>query len=225
MDIPLVSVILAVKNGGDFLDKAISSIQAQTYADKEILLVVGTSDDGTLDIAKSFSGIRILIQKSQGVASAYNEGIAEARGAYVAFLSHDDLWAPHKLFLQASYLHNHPDIEYVVCKAKFFLEGLTPPLGFRNELLEQEPVCRIMETLMARKTLFERIGNFNPGLETGEDVDWFCRCQDASVPWHPIPEVLLYKRVHGKNLSLTAAGNNQNLLKALRNSILRKKGR
>ena len=118
----------------------------------------------------------------------------------------------------------HPDIQYTIANFKYFLEqGCTPPAGFRKELLEGNHVGRIIQTLVARRTVFDKVGFFDTALSTAEDVDWFSRAGDQQVPMAVLPQVLLYKRVHNKNISLNVDKNNANLLKALRQSVQRKK--
>jgi glycosyltransferase involved in cell wall biosynthesis len=224
MSNPLVSVVVAVKNGERFLRSALDSVLAQEYHPLEIFVVDGISTDRTVEIARSFEQMHVIHQKSKGVASAWNEGIAAANGEFVAFLSHDDLWMPDKLRLQVTYLINHPEIHYVIARVKFFVEpGSRIPAGFRKELLQQDHVGRIMETLVVRKSLFDTIGTFTPQLSTAEDVDWFARAQDCGFPMAIIPHVLLHKRVHDANISLNLLENNHNLLQALRASIDRKR--
>lgn len=223
MNPPLVSVIIAVKNGERFLTAAIHSILAQDYHPYEIIVVDGHSTDTAAAIARSFPSVRSILQVNHGVADAYNTGIDAARGAYLAFLSHDDLWTPNKLSVQMGYMLDHPDIQYTVARVKFFLEpGCAIPPGFRKALLEGDHVGHIMETFVARRTVFDRIGRFNTGLTTAEDVEWFARASDYRVPMAVLPGVLVYKRVHDANISLTPA-NDQNLLRALKLSIDRKR--
>jgi glycosyltransferase involved in cell wall biosynthesis len=221
---PLVSVIIVVKNGELYLNRAIESVIAQTYKPYEIIVVDGQSTDNTAKIAKSFPQIRYIYQTSQGIANAYNQGIDEAQGEYIAFLSHDDTWTPNKLSTQVNYLIQHPNIQYTVAKVKFFLEeGHSIPPGFKTELLSGDHVGCIMETLVVRKSVFGVIGKLNPEFTVAEDVDWFARAKDNNIPMAVISEVLLHKHIHNTNLSLNSTVNNQNILKIMRQSIARKR--
>ncbi|MEP7270435.1 MAG: glycosyltransferase [Acidobacteriota bacterium] len=224
MSQPLVSVIVAVRNGDRFLTAALESIIDQVYSPLEIVVIDGESKDATSKIAKSFKSVRYLRQMRRGIADAYNMGISEARGELISFLSHDDLWVRSKLAVQVSHLANHPDVEYVTGKARFFLEpGYAAPKGFRPELFEGEHIAHIMETLLARRTLFERIGGFDATLPFGEDVDWFARARDEDVPMAVIPDVLVHKRIHDQNSSMDAHTGGALLLKLMKRSIERKK--
>ncbi len=219
------SAIVAVKDGERFLAQALASIAAQDRPAAEVIVVDGGSTDGTEAIARSFPGVRWVPQRGRGIADAYNLGVEEARGDLVAFLSHDDLWTPDKLALQAGRLETAPDLAFVVAHARFFLEpGCAPPPGFRRELLDAERPAWIVETLVARRSLFGRIGGFDPRLAVAEDVDWFARAADAGVPSAILPRVLLRKRVHDRNASLAPTDPGlHDLLEAVRRSIARKR--
>ena len=224
MNNPLVSVVMAVKDGERFVAAAIKSVLAQDYRPIEILVVDGHSTDRTAEIAKSFSEVRYILQEERGVPDAYNLGIKEARGAFIAFLSSDDLWMTDKLSAQVGYLLSHPHVEYATARVKFFLEpGYAKPSGFREELFAGDHVAHIMETLVARRSAFEKVGTFDLALKTAHDVDWFARANDQSVPTAVIDKVLLHKRVHDENISVNSQANTQELLQAIRGSILRKR--
>jgi glycosyltransferase involved in cell wall biosynthesis len=164
----------------------------------------------------------VITQKGRGIADAYNCGIASSTGELVAFLSCDDEWTPDKLQVQSDHMKANPGLQYTLSLAKSRLEdGHTPPAGFRMELLEQEH-SGAMETLMARREVFARVGPFDSRFQTAEDLDWFARANDLKVPMARIPQVLLVKYVHDANLSLTTPSNNQSILTLLRKSIQRK---
>ena len=225
MGIALVSVIIPVKNSERYVGSAIESVLQTNYSPFEIIVVDGQSVDGTADIVKSFPAVRHVFQKGRGLADAWNQGIAAAEGELVAFLDSDDLWAPEKLRLQVACLTGDPDLQYVISRFKFFLEpGYPVPVGFKKELLEGDHLGRIPGTLLARRSLFAEIGNFNADISIAADVDWFVRAKDRGIKMGIVPEILLYKRVHDANLSSNADKNNQELLSLLRQSITRGRG-
>lgn len=224
MSYPPVSVIVAVRNGERFLEQALQSIEKQTLEPFETLVIDGYSTDQTADIARSFPQVQYHLQAGKGISDAYNCGIQLARGELIAFLSHDDLWTPDKLETQVTFMVDHPEVDFSLAHVKFFLEpGESPPPGFRESWLVGDQVGQIMETLMVRPNVFERAGLFDTALSTGEDLDWFARATDMGLSKAVIPHVLLHKRIHSTNLSLTTTDNNQNVLAALRRSILRKR--
>ncbi|MBL1211025.1 MAG: glycosyltransferase [Geminocystis sp. GBBB08] len=224
MNLPLVSVIIVVKNGEKFLQTAIKSVLNQTYKNYEIIVIDGNSNDKTPIIAQSYPQIRYFLQNSQGIADAYNQGIDEAKAELITFLSCDDIWTHDKLKIQVDYMIDNPQIQGVIGKVKFFLEeGNLLPSGFKTELLEGDHIAKIMETLMVRKSVFEKVGNFNPEFWVAEDTDWFARCNDENISIKVIDQVFLHKRIHNNNNSIIHPEQNKNLLKILRESIHRKR--
>jgi glycosyltransferase involved in cell wall biosynthesis len=224
MDKPLVSAIIAVKNGERFLASAIESILKQSYQPVDLIVVDQQSTDSTADIARSYGAVRYVWQAGQVVARAWNLGIDTAVGEFVAFLAHDDTWTPDKLSTQVDYMLAHPEVDYTIVRARFVLQpGCPIPSGFRQALLTGDHVCRTPEALVARKALFDRIGKFDPDFRGSEDVDWFARANDYGVPFAVIPKVLLIKRIHDANTSQNAPVQQAFLLKALRQSVERKR--
>lgn len=102
MSLPLVSIITPVFNAVEFLPDALRSLQSQTLSDWEHILVDDGSTDGSFELiveaAAADPRIRLLrTQGRSGPAKARNQGLACARGKYVAFLDADDFWLPQKL--------------------------------------------------------------------------------------------------------------------------------
>jgi glycosyltransferase involved in cell wall biosynthesis len=94
-DGPLISVIVAVFNGEKTLQQCIGSVSEQSYANKELVIIDGGSNDGTLDIIKAnHEKIGYFISEpDRGIYHAWNKGLMQATGEWVYFLGADDfLW-------------------------------------------------------------------------------------------------------------------------------------
>ena len=220
---PFVSVILAVKNGERYLAEAIESVLGSDHKNFELLIVDGHSTDETREIAGRYKQARLVLQEGSGIASAWNQGINLSSGDLIAFMSADDIWAPTKLTAQVSVLARDQSVQFVVGLAKFFLqEGCSIPKGFKPDLLGDARPAFIMETLLARKSVFREVGMFDPALKISEDVDWFARARDMRIKDAVLPEVVVRKRVHDHNISLTP--DPSYLLQALHRSAARKRG-
>ena len=92
---PLVSIVIPVYNGSNYLREAINSALNQTYKNIEIVVVNDGSTDGGLteQVAKSFGDkIRYFSKENGGCGSALNCGIDAMKGGYFSWLSHDDLY-------------------------------------------------------------------------------------------------------------------------------------
>ena len=217
-----VTAAVTVRNGADYLTESLGAILRQTRPVDEILVVDGHSTDDTVAIAKSL-GARVVVQPGRGIPDGYNTAVREATHPVIAFCSHDDRWEPNKIEVQLGHLELHPAIAF--SHAHFIYEtepGWRPPPGFDPKLLGRVLPGPFMETLVARRTVFDLIGGFDSAFPTGHDVDWLARAHDAGLESVMLTEVLLRKRLHESNASLNAADTRGELLGALRRSIKRK---
>lgn len=114
---PKVSVVTTVYNGEPYFDRAIPGILAQTFEDFEFVLVDDGSTDGTLERLRQLAAqdrrIRVLAPGRLGAAAAYNYGVAQARGEYIARQDFDDCSYPERLRLQVALLDAQPDLGVV----------------------------------------------------------------------------------------------------------------
>lgn len=93
----LISVIIPVKNGSNYLREALKSLQAQGYPALRIIVVDDGSTDDTAAIASSY-GCKVLSHTvCKGQVAAKNTGLAAAEGEYVIFMDHDDVMRPGAL--------------------------------------------------------------------------------------------------------------------------------
>lgn len=224
---PLVSVILPVRNGARFIGEALDSVLTQAYRPMEVTVVDAASNDGTQDIVVGLAdkGVRLVDQRDRGIAAAWNQGIEETSGPLLAFISSDDRWLPGKLERQVSQMLAEPELLYTITHFRYFPQpDCEIPGTFNRSLLGKDLVGRIMETLVARREAFERVGLFDTTFRTAEDVDWYARAKDREIPMKVLPDVLLEKRVHDENASTSGAQNMPHLMEALRRSIARRKG-
>ena len=219
-----VSVIIPVYNRQQYIEEAIQSVLNQTLAPLEIIVVDDGSTDNTAAIVKAFGQtVRYVCRKNGGPAAARNTGLELAQGRFIAFLDSDDIWPADKLKIQISCMMANPDVSYTIGKVAYFLEpNASVPPGFRKELLAGPRVGRLVQAMVARREVFDSVGLFDTHLKTAEDVDWFCRANDLNVTMAIVPEIVLNIRIHETNTALKTTRNNQNLLRVLRKSILRK---
>ncbi len=98
MSTPQVSVIIPCYNGSEDVTGAIDCALAQTNCAAEVLVINDGSTDRSAEVLDSYGDrIRAIHQSNKGLAATRNVGIELARGEWVAFLDHDDLWLPGKL--------------------------------------------------------------------------------------------------------------------------------
>jgi glycosyltransferase involved in cell wall biosynthesis len=97
---PLISVIINIRNGAATLREAVDSVMAQSFHDWELILWDDRSTDASASIAASYNDSRIryfLSPVDVPLGKARNDAIQHAAGEWIAFLDQDDVWMPHKL--------------------------------------------------------------------------------------------------------------------------------
>lgn len=227
MQQPLVTVVVAVKNGEAFLGEALDSIGAQTWPRYEVVVVDGHSTDRSREIATAHPRTRVLLQQGKGFAGAWNEGIRAGRGDYVAILDSDDIWEPTKLALQVAALEASPSCGYVLAHTRLFLmDGASMPPGFGRVDLDKDHAAPFPSVLLARRSLFDAVGFFAEDWTISSDVEWFRRVYDHGIGSIMLPEVLMRRRIHASNLSYRPPdpmGFNRELLSILKTSLDRRR--
>lgn len=98
----LVSILIPCFNAERWVAQTLDSALAQTWADKEIIVVDDGSSDRSLEIANSFGsqGVKVISQRNSGPSAARNRAVSEAQGEFIQFLDADDLIAPDKIQIQ-----------------------------------------------------------------------------------------------------------------------------
>ena len=101
-DFGLVSVIMAAYNAEKTIEQSINSVLNQTYPDVELLVVDDYSQDRTVKLVENIMArdnrVRLIYNKeNSGVSYTRKHGLEEAKGAWIAILDSDDIWAPEKL--------------------------------------------------------------------------------------------------------------------------------
>lgn len=125
-----VTVIITAYNYGRFILEAIQSVLAQTTtADLQIVVVDDGSTDDTPDVLARVKDPRVEFVRTpnRGISGARNEGLARAKGDFIAFLDGDDRWVPHKLEYQLEVMRSEPDMAAVFANfVRFDERGVYP---------------------------------------------------------------------------------------------------
>jgi glycosyltransferase involved in cell wall biosynthesis len=96
---PVVSVVLPVYNGEDFVAESVQSVLQQTIADLELIVVDDGSTDSTAAVVAAIDDPRVVIESgpNRGPSYARNRGMGLSRADWVAIIDADDWWAPDRL--------------------------------------------------------------------------------------------------------------------------------
>ena len=205
---PLVSIVIPVYNGANYVAEAIESALNQTYKNIEIIVVNDGSTDKTENIAKSYGDkIKYYYKDNGGVASALNLGIKESKGEYISWLSHDDIYFENKIERQIKELENidkdtilYSGYELINDKSEFL--G-TWEISSKNEYRKFNNgfyailLCIIHGcSLLIPKKAFYEVDFFNEDLKCTQDYHLWFKILKYGYKVKYIPEFLIYSRIH-----------------------------
>jgi len=209
-----VSVIIAVHNGERYLAQAMSSVLAQTLRPAELIVVDDGSTDASAEIAETHAVItrafrtdteqkprRVCVRQAHsGQPSALNAGVRRATGTLLAFLDADDLWQDDKLSHQSRALQADPRVDMVFGLARQFRD----PPGQATATRALLP-AKVPGAILIRREAFERVGEFREDLSIGSAIEWYSRASDLGLREIVLDAVVLERRIHGANLTMTAS--------------------
>lgn len=216
---PDVSVIMPVRDGGRFLAGAVRSILAQSLHSLELIVVDDHSDDDApLALDRDDARLRVISHPGRGVSAAFNAGLQQARGRYIARMDADDIALPDRLHVQAGFLDARPDLDLCgACVEIFVEEGgrERPPDGgnrryqrWLNDCRSAEEIRRALyiespipnPTAFFRREALQRLGGYGDP-EWPEDYDLFLRADAMGMRMAKPEGVLLRWRDHERRLT------------------------
>jgi glycosyltransferase involved in cell wall biosynthesis len=205
---PIISVIMAAYNGASLIGETLASLQAQSFADFEVIVVDDCSTDDTLAVIRGFGDPRIKViaaETNQGVVASRNRGFAEARGRYIAALDHDDLCHPERFARQVAYLDAHPETVLVGTAASVLEDGMvlpgtlapvTTPALIEWLLRIENPL--VWSSVMMRGDAARQLDPFTrPDLKFAEDFDLYHRIGRFGTIARLDEELVTYRRHTG----------------------------
>lgn len=212
--IPVVSFLMSVYNGEEYLEDALKSISAQTYQNWECVVIDDCSTDSSPEILKRWAERDGRFRVSRNpenlrLAASLNRGLGLVRGRYIARFDADDLCAPDRLEKQLSFMDAHPELALSACKF-FTLRGdrLHPAFvgrrcdndGVRAMLLFFNPILH--PGVIARTDVMSRY-QYNPLHTCSEDLELWARIAADGGKIAIQDEYLLFYRLHDKQITAT----------------------
>ncbi len=204
---PLVSIIIPVYNGSNYLHEAINSALIQSYPNIEIIVVNdGSNDNGKTErIALSYGKkIKYLTKENGGVATALNMAIEQMRGTYFSWLSHDDVYYPQKVQYQIEYLKAQGDERTIVYSDFDIIDSESQIISkhvLDHNMLINKPLYGILRahihgcSLLIPKEAFNQYGLFNTTLKFTQDYDLWLRLS-RHYNFKHIEKTLIQSRSH-----------------------------
>lgn len=207
MHFPEITVIIPFFNAENTLDRAVQSIESQTFRNFECIIVNNNSTDGSRLRAVKWQDrdprIKLMEESKQGVVFAFKKGAENACGKYIARMDADDWAHPRRLDLQYEYLELNPEVEVVsgLVYHKSISgrrDGLKNYADWTNNVRTYKEICvnRFVDspivnpTAMWRKETGENFGLYRNG-DFPEDYEMWLRWLEQGVRIEKIPQIVL----------------------------------
>lgn len=221
-----VTVVIPLYNAADHIWESLDSVAAQTVPVQKVVIVDDGSSDGGADVAAGHPlQPRIIRQENQGPSKARNNGIRAVETEFIAFIDADDKWARNKLEMQFDLFRANPDLELCFGKIDFFWQDpdCDEAKAFKDHPRTNRVPGYIFPTLLARRSVFDRIGLIDENLRFGDAAEWTTRAMDAGINIELMDEVLLFHRMHGSNLTRQRSDSKKEFLHLLRDRMNKKR--
>lgn len=207
-----VSVIIPAYNAATTLAETLASVQAQSHAHWEALVVDNGSTDGTAAVASQFAArdprIRLIDCPEKGVSRARNGGITHARHDWILFLDADDSILPRHLEVLTEVLLANPDLDAVHCGwRRVTPDGETIFEEYGSDDPDLFPLlartCAFaIHTCIVRRALIVACSGFDSSLRTCEDWDLWQRLARGGARFAHHPEILAVYRARPQSASM-----------------------
>lgn len=212
----MISVLLPVKNGGEYLFSALESLHQQTYQDFECIIIDDASNDGACDtITEQFDDrFRVIGSDGTGIIDALNTGLTLSTRPLIARMDADDIALDTRFEQQVDFLETNKGIDFCGCKIEYFSnskkidQGLSLYQDWINSQVTHTDICRNMfiecalphPSFMLRRSLIDKIGAYQDN-GWAEDYDLVLRAYIHKARFGKPKEILLQWRDHYQRLS------------------------
>lgn len=178
-EIPLVSILMTVFNGEEFLIAALESLQAQTFQNWELVVLEHGSTDSSLELLRSWSDRRLILSTSDkniGRTNALNTCLKKSRGELIAVLDADDLSDSERIRKQVEFLTDNPKVglvgswSFVIDEKDKLIKTVQPPqthIELVRAIAVNDPI--IHSSMMYRRSTVDEVGGYNRNLKYGQD--------------------------------------------------------
>ena len=213
-----LSVVLPVRDGEQWVARALDSCLAQTLTDFELLVILNGCTDATPEIVSAFAvkdgRVRIVQSpREEGVAGAMAAGVKAATAPMIARMDADDIALPERFESQLRFLNDHPAVGVFSCGVQLrdslgqgmqryveWVNGLETPEAVDRERFIECPV--IQPSLLLRREVIAEAGGYQ-SKAWAEDHDLFLRMLARGVRFGKVSEVLFQWQDHERRLTRT----------------------
>ena len=202
---PLISIVIPVYNvKREYLSECLDSILNQTYENFEVCLVDDCSTkeetkETLEEYAKKDERIKVKYRKENGhISKTSNDAIKMSKGEFIALVDNDDTLDPNALYYNVKALNENKKLDMIYSdEDKLDLQGRFCDPNFKPDfspdtLMSLNYICHFT---MIRKTIVEKVGCFEVGVEGAQDHDLFLKISEVTKNIHHIPRILYHWRM------------------------------
>jgi glycosyltransferase involved in cell wall biosynthesis len=211
-----VGVVIAARNGAEYIGEALDSALTQVPRPVDVVVVDDGSTDDTVSVVLGYSSpVRCIQQARLGPAAARNAGVAAVATDLVSFLDADDMWAANSLAVRLRALADEPELDAVFGGMQRFT-GESPASA-------PEPGW-VLGAMLARRSVFDIVGPLPEHRRGGDFMEWLMLARRAGLTLKMLPETVLLRRAHGANMTRVEADQmNRDYLSIVRAELARKR--
>lgn len=219
---PLVSILMPVYNGAEYIAETIESVCNQTLSDIELIIVDDGSVDDTAAVVKVLADkdarIKYYYQTNAGASSARNYALSLAQGIYLAVIDADDLWSQDRLEVQYKLALENEDC-IIIGNVKRFTEEVKgikewgsetrlPPVqgdaDYTRYLLSLNSYQMVaFNTFFGKTDIIRSCGGWNESLKSAEDWDYWIRLSLVARFYH-VNTIFQFYRKHYSSITQTS---------------------
>lgn len=197
-----ISVVIPMRDGARYIGEALDSIARQTLpVERTIVVDDGSTDEGTQVAAAHPLRPLVISIPPSGIGAARNRGVELVESPFVSFLDCDDLWTSDHCSLLMRPLRADSSLAMCFGYAEQFLSPDVPPGEAATiHVPDQAMPALVPGAMLARRTVFARLGPFREDLRVAEFMSWLLRAEHAGERYVVVPDVVLRRRHHGGNI-------------------------
>ena len=219
---PLVTFIISVYNGSEFIENCIRSIFNQSYKNIEIVIVDDCSNDSTNKILNSLQKENLLHMKiiknkdNLGLTKSLNIAASHAQGEWLARLDADDISRKDRIKTQIDFIKNNPEYS-IIGSSCFFIDDKGKYLFSRSYPSSHSDIRNALENVSAffphssvliKKKDFLKLGGYNNAMDYSQDYELWLRAS-SKVKLFSIDKPLVSIRIHKMRISNHSLGDRQ----------------
>jgi glycosyltransferase involved in cell wall biosynthesis len=190
-NLPIVSIITVCLNNAASLEKTIQSVISQSYPNIEYIIIDGGSTDATCEVIKKYEPyIKYWVSESdRGISDAFNKGVSQATGDFIAFLNSDDRYLSEQSLQRL--VEASPEADVVYGGIKY--QRAYKPERFPQQIDDSSYWLRGSiphQAALTSRKMFDAVGIFDCRLKYTMDYDFYCRGYSLGFRFKALPELI-----------------------------------